>query len=212
MFGLIKKDLLLIKGNFKSIIIVCVIFFVMNLNGIQNITYFLPLMCVMIGLTTFSYDEYNKWDAYAISLPNGRKNCVRSKYISTFILILIGVILSLFATLFVSFIKNVYINYEEMLALTIAGIVVTALLISIIYPLIYKYGIEKARIMLFVFVFLISSIVGIVFSKLNLDISKYNYLFNFIQNFWYIIIPILLIFIVTSSYLISDKIYSKKEF
>ena len=67
MLGLIKKDLLMIKSNFKLILIMLVVFFIMALQGEFDISFIPTFIIAMLFMTTFSYDEYNKWDAYAIT-------------------------------------------------------------------------------------------------------------------------------------------------
>ena len=93
MLGFIKKDLLMIKSNIKILVILLLIYVVMSFQGEMDLSFLLPFMSVMIMMSTFSYDYYNKWDAYAISLPNGRKNSVKAKYLATIILIIITTII-----------------------------------------------------------------------------------------------------------------------
>ena len=81
MLGFIKKDLLMIKSNIKILAILLLIYIVMAFQGQLYLSFLLPFMGVMIMVSTFSYDTFNKWDAYAVTLPNGRKNSVRGKYI-----------------------------------------------------------------------------------------------------------------------------------
>ena len=89
MLGFIKKDIAMIKSNFKLIGILIVVYTIMGLMGEVDISFILPFMSVMIMISTFSYDNYNNWDAYSISLPNGRKNSVKAKYIATILMILV---------------------------------------------------------------------------------------------------------------------------
>ena len=79
MLGLIKKDLLMIKSNIKTLFIILVVYGVMAYQGQMDLSFILPFMSVMIMISTFSYDAYNKWDAYASCLPNGRQNSVRDR-------------------------------------------------------------------------------------------------------------------------------------
>ena len=37
----------------------------------------------MMFISTFSYDEFNNWNSYVATLPNGRKNAIIAKYIAT---------------------------------------------------------------------------------------------------------------------------------
>ncbi len=73
MIGFMKKDIVMIKSNFKLIVVLVILYIAMGLMGDMDISFMLPFMCVMIMISSFSYDNYNKWDAYSISLPNGRK-------------------------------------------------------------------------------------------------------------------------------------------
>ena len=93
MTGLIKKDLLMIKSNLKMILVILFVFFIMALQGEFDISFVPEFIVVMLFISTFSYDEYNKWDAYAITLPNGRNSVVASKYLATLILITISIII-----------------------------------------------------------------------------------------------------------------------
>lgn len=211
MRGLIKKDLLLIKGNIKVFIIMLIVFLGLSLNGNESMLYALPIISVMLSITTFSYDEYNKWDAYAISLPQTRKNIVRSKYITGLLLIVVSVIVTLGISCIVSIVKN---NFEmKFMIESLLGIFVSStFIIMIMYPLIYKFGCEKGRIVLFALAFLISGLVGLVGMKLqdmNIDVSN---IIGFLDKYGLPIIIAIDLIGLQISYKISEKIYSKKDF
>ena len=78
------------------------------------------------------------------------------------------------------------------------------------YPLIFKYGIEKGRIGLFALTFAIVGIIGLLSRVIKIDIP--NNIISFLDNYWFIVIPIVLIIILLISYKISKKIYLKKDF
>ena len=75
--------------------ILFIVFGFMTFNGEMDLSFVLPFMSVVIMISTFSYDVYNKWDAYVITLPNGRKNVVKAKYIATFILIVVSILITI---------------------------------------------------------------------------------------------------------------------
>ena len=89
MIGFIKKDLFMIKSNFKLLGILIIAYTLMGFVGEIDISFILPFMSVMIMISTFSYDNYNNWDAYSISFPDGRKNSVKSKYVATVLMIVL---------------------------------------------------------------------------------------------------------------------------
>ena len=196
MVGLIKKDLLMIKSNLKMVLIMLVVFFIMSLQGEFDISFVPPFIVVMLFMSTFSYDEFNKWDAYAVTLPNGRKNVVKSKYVASLILTIVTIILTIILNSLVGLINN-NLEFDKFIS-TIMGCVFGVILIqSIMYPFIFKYGMEKGRI-------------GLLSSVLKINIP--TNVVTFFDNYWFVIIPLISIVLLLISYKISEKIYLKKEF
>ena len=209
MSGLIKKDLLTIKGNLKTVLIIVILFIFMSLKGNQDMAFILPLLCIMLFISTFSYDEYNNWNAYAITLPNGRKNVVKGKYLATIIIIVLSTIITVIISYLISSKVNDF-NAEKMISTMIGGIFSVVLIVSIMYPLIFKYGSEKGRIGLFIASFVVIAIFGLFLN--DTDVSKLSNVINFLNKYWMIIIPLILVGMIYMSYLISKKIYLNKEF
>ncbi len=210
MLGFIKKDFAMIKSNFKLIGILIVVYTVMGLFEEIDISFILPFISVMIMISTFSYDNYNKWDAYSISLPDGRKNSVKSKYVATILMILIISIITIILSFIISYINTKTINYEEILISMLGTIFGTLLVLTFMYPVIYKFGVEKARIGIFVTIFGLA-IIGGLLSK-YIDISFITKLLSFLEDYLIIILIAVTIIMVYISYKISEKIFSKKEF
>lgn len=208
MLGLIKKELLMIKGNFKLITIMLVICCFMSLQGTTDLSFFAPILVVVACLSTFSYDQYNKWDAYAITLPNGRKNVVKAKYIATLLLGIITIVLSALLEVIIGNMKN-GVDYEVVLTLVVGSIMAISVLISIIYPLVFKFGVEKGRIILFIATFAIIAICGILFKQ---DITTQMETTQFLDAYGTVILPVIIFLMLGISYKISQRIYSKKDF
>ena len=81
---------------------------------------------------------------------------------------------------------------------------------SIIFPMIFKFGIEKGRIILFVGVFGIGVLASLLFKNFKMNIPQN--IMMFLEDYWMFIIPIIMISMIFISYKISEKIYLKKEF
>lgn len=209
MLGLIKKDLLIVKTNLKTLLIILFVFLFMTFNGNFDLIFILPFMLIMAFVSTFSYDDFNNFNAYAVSLPSGRKNIVKSKYISSILLIVISCLIGLVLSLTIMFINN-KVDIEELISSLIGCLLAIAIIISIMYPLIFKYGSEKGRIVLFISIFLITVIASL--SAQYIEVKQIENIFKLIENYAYIIIPIFTISILLISYLISKKIYLNKEF
>lgn len=210
MLGLIKKDFLMIKSNFKTLAIIFVVYAIMAFQGRMDLSFILPFMSVMIMISTFSYEEFNKWNAYACTLPSGRKNTVKAKYISTILMIVIVTFIVTITSILIAYTKENAINYESILSTILGTSFATVLLQFIMYPVIYKLGVEKARIGIFVVIFGLG-IIGALVSKIY-DFKKVLALLKPLENYVIFIIPILMIVMLYISYTISKRTNLKKEF
>lgn len=215
MLSLIKKDLLIIKNNLKLIGVMLIIFFAIAMQDNFDITVVLPFIMsnyfftIVIFMSTFSYDEFNKWDAYAVTLPNGRKNIVRAKYITNLILIVGALIITLVLNYFIGYINN-GLDFSQVIASSLEMTIGITLVESIMFPLIFKFGIEKGRIGLFALTIALGGIATIISKKGNINIP--DGIVTFFNNYYFVIIPVILIIAILLSYKISERIYSKKEF
>ena len=209
MLGLVKKDLLMIKGNMRQVILFLVVFLILAFQE-NNIIVIVPVFVSMIVfITTFSYDEYNKWDAYAISLPVSRKNIVKAKYVASIILWAIALLVTVVITGIMGLFEQ-NINYFEMFGMILGCVFSIVLLEAIMFPLIFKFGVEKGRIGLFVGVFAIAGLLGFIFTGIDLEnATGFIEIFN---KYYYILIPLAAVILLVISYFVSKKIYLKKEF
>ena len=210
MIGFMKKDFLMIKSNFPLIGILLVIYTGLGFLGKMDISFLLPFLSVMIMISTFSYDHYNKWDVYSITLPNGRINNVRSKYLTTILMILFVSVFMLLLSFFLSYINTNPINYEQILETMFGTIFATFMILSIMYPIIYKFGLEKARIGIFLFV--VGFVILVNFLWQSFDLSSFLRFSEAFTNVIALLLPVILFLMILISYKISIKIFLKKEF
>ena len=209
MLGLIKKDLLMIKGNLRQAILFLGVFIILALQE-NNIIVIVPVfVSMMIFMTTFSYDEYNKWEAYAISLPVSRKNIVKAKYVASIILWVIALLVTVVITGIMGIFEQ-NLNYSEMFGMILGCVFSIVLLEAVMFPLIFKFGVEKGRIGVFIGVFVIAALLGFIFT--GIDLENANGFIEFFNNYYYILIPLVAVILMVISYFISKRIYLKKEF
>ena len=200
----------MIKSNLKLLGILIVVYAIMGLIGKMDISFIIPFMCVMIMISTFSYDNYNKWDAYSISLPNGRTNSVKSKYITTILMTFIVSIITVILAFIISYVNTKVINYEQILVTMFGTVFGTLLVLTVMYPIIYKFGVEKARIGIFLIVFG-TVIIGSLLAN-YIDITNLLTSLSFLKDYLILILIIVALIMVYASYKISEKIFTKKEF
>ena len=217
MKGLIIKDLCVIKNQMKTLLLVLAFFVIFSIinEDATFILFLVPFYMIMILITTFNYDEFNKWDSYCNSLPLSRKEIVKSKYIlfnaTSLIVLILGIIASLIIP---NFIEN--ITFESIFASIIGVAFGICLVISLLIPFYYKFGSQKGRIMLFLCIVILALLIGAITS---LDIFNNIELMNLINNLnnlslgmFALLLIIVTVIIMTISYYISIKIYSNKEF
>ena len=208
MNGLIQKDIYSLKGSLKSIALILVVFGVIFIPQSGGVSFIAVTVFVMSSLviSTISMDDFVKWDKYALTLPLSRKDIVKSKYELLLLLSITGAVIGLV----VSTIYNVIVNEasaEDMLMMGIMMVAISIALLSIVMPVIYKYGVEKARILMMVCIFLPILILGVVYAADNIGISLPE-----VSNL--LIIAITLVVsaaVLLLSYFVSLKIYSKTD-
>ncbi len=203
MKGLLIKDLYALKKQGK-VMAALIIFYLAFSIATKNLGLFSSVsisLSILLPITSMSLDEYNKWDTYAVSMPVSRKSIVLSKYI-------LGLGLNITITIIVCIVNFIFVyfgansNYGDVVAtgLNIAGGGV--LLLSILLPIIYKFGVEKARLLMLL-IFLVPALVFALLPEMDWNINAKPLLY---------IGPVLLIFILLLSIAISSRIYTGKEF
>jgi ABC-2 type transport system permease protein len=210
MLGLIKKDFLLIKANLKSMVIIFIVYLILTFQGAFDVVFIIPLIGIMLFISTFSYDDFNNWNSYAVTMPGGRKNVVRAKYIASIILTVVLGIIALMIGIGISYTKTNSINLDEIISSLMGTILSSIIIISLLYPIVFKFGATNGRIILFVVVFGIVGTVALIAKFI--DITCIINLINGLENDLFIAIPIISAILLGISYLISNKIYQSKEF
>ncbi|HBG0162627.1 TPA: ABC-2 transporter permease, partial [Clostridioides difficile] len=205
MKGLILKDLLNLKGNVKFILLFIIMFGFMSSLGDGNVNNFIGViivLCTTMIVSTFSYDDLNKWDSYVLTMPINRNDIVLSKYLTMLIFSFIGVLVSLIVSVTIGYFKNTLILNETLL--------INALILSIsvcfgslILPLIYKFGTERARLLM-ILCFLVPTLALLVFKSILENISS-PISIEIILNTLVYSLPFVAILLFVISYFISSK-------
>jgi hypothetical protein len=217
MNGLILKDFINLKRNVKIFGALTVLYGFMALTQ-KDASFFTTIFTMLFAILTlscYSYDELAKWDAYALTMPLSRQNIVQGKYIMMLLLTLIGTTFSMVFTLALNFIlkKDTII---QGLTVSAVGAAVVIVFYSITIPIITKVGVEKARLIFFAvymvpFVIIYLAKEAIKRNGIMMPEKLIRFLQSAVDNA-YIIIPLVVIIALYSSYSISVYIYQKKDF
>lgn len=203
MKGLILKDLLNLKKQSKIMFVLIIFYFVFaltNKNG-SMFSGMILILFAMFPITAMSYDERANWDKYALAMPVSRINIVLSKYILGFILSCIALIISLIAQIII----DTSINTENIGA-TLLIFVLSLLFTSILLPIMFKFGVEKGRMLMFIVLFT-PTIAIMLLPKLIPTPPTEEMIMKMLYAF-----PVIVIIIYILSIFLSINIYKKKEF
>lgn len=156
MKSLILKDLYNIGHNVKSMLFILVVFAVVFIptSGAAEYIFICAILCSMMVVTTFAFDDSSKWARYAMIMPVSKKDIVAGKFI---VLAIFGVIGSLFGLVFSSIsgliMKKIsfdLVGIGELLFFALAAWVISFVCGSMLIPFIFKFGAEKGRVLMLV--------------------------------------------------------------
>ena len=176
MAGLILKDILNLKKQAKVYLILVIFYFAIGVVN-ENSSMFSSMMtmvAVMIPITAMSYDERSKWDRYALTMPISRASIVVSRYLLGVIFLIIAYVLSILVNMVFSRLyttENILINIASLSA----GITI----MSAIFPILFKFGVEKGRILMMLVLFVPIAFVAIA-SKLGISMPDEETIKSFI--------------------------------
>jgi len=207
MIGLILKDLFGLKkqGKILLFIVVFYIIYSISLKSISMLGGMGLIMCALMPITSMSYDEFCKWDRYALSMPVTRKTIVLSKYILGIIFELLGIIvIAPISILIVKITGEMKVDEAMLMLIAISGVGITFL--SFVFPIMFKFGVEKGRMLMMIVIFAPTLLVFLL-PKFNIKIPSEQTLKHLIYVLPFVVIAILLV-----SIQLSIKMYEKKEF
>lgn len=210
MKGLILKDLITLKSYGKSLLMIFLLFLVLGLSSGSPLSGAMMVMpiSIMAAYVTFSYDKLSNWDCYANTMPLKRKEIVLARYAVTIILCLLFFIASLFSYMFSAVIMNDFSEINLILPTYCVLFGIIMILVSMILVLNYKVGPDKSRLAL-ILIFIIPSILTAILANSGITLP------NLSNNTLYLgcyLAPGLGCAVLFLTYIISSKIYEKKEF
>lgn len=219
MRGLIIKDFLFLKNNWKTLIV----FFIGSLLiSVALGNYLLavcavPIVLLTSSINTFQTDEFFNTEAFTLTIPLSRRKIVTARYLFTIILGFVAFFVGLVIFYLIHFTINPGINglnnemIKYLLMLELSSLLVNAFF----YPVIYKFGCEKSKFVMLsiVMVFLgIASIVSVYFNvieKTGIDFTK---VLTFVENNGLVTLTSSVFVLSIISYLLSIKFYKHRDF
>lgn len=216
MKGLLLKDLSILKTQGRSAVLIMLIALFMLIVG-NNTAFaviYANILFVTFGITTLSYDNHDNGYAFLFTLPISRKLYVMEKYVFSILSIATGTVLSLILMVGVSFIRDDYILTTSEILFVIGYGVGAIVISSIMLPVNLKLGPEKGRIAMIVLIAIVmSGIFAMAKISGSMDLTRVYWGIREIPTLLIMgILSVVVLIILSVSYLISCKIMMKKEF
>lgn len=204
MKGLLLKDLLNLKKQAKIYLFLFGFYLAFGIIA-KDASFFsgvIMILCAMLPITALSYDERAKWDKYALTMPISRKHMVLSKYALGILFTVFGFIILLLVNSFVE------MSFKETIGTSLIIFGGSIFFISLIMPILFKFGVEKGRMLMMLVLFLPAAIIILIgnFSSKLPTISP-----KFLEIAMYVS-PIIILMLLALSIILSLRIYQKKEF
>lgn len=205
MRGLIIKDLLNLRKYFNMIILLLASTSLISYTSDNTMLLMLlvVLFIPLIVIESLTEDASAQWDRLALAMPISRKEIVVSKYLLLIILSTL-IIPTTGLTFIIMYVKNT-LNLSRLWLISYGGFAMVVLLISVSIPFIYKFGIEKTRLLSVILV-AIPTIIGIVIDAIDIALPSKEQLMILLK-----VSPIILILCLLVSIEISYSIYRKKD-
>ncbi len=147
MKGLLLKDWYALWSYLRIFLIVELGFVAMAIFTDAN-AFFLLYPCIlsgMLSMTLIAYEEKEKWNIYALTLPYSRAQLVSSKYLVSLFLALSVVALAT-ASQLIAMLLNGAVDFRQILGQITLMLPLSLIPSALLLPFVYKFGAEKGRI------------------------------------------------------------------
>lgn len=200
MKALLVKDLLTLKGQAKSLLIVLAVWFIISfING--SGLFFTSLSVIygmLLPLTTLSIDEKSRVERYMMSMPVTRAELALSRYALGLLGLLALGVLGIGASLVIGD------SLEEALGASAACFCLAVLLLGVTLPLVYKFGTDKARVVCIAVYMVTFLAVSFIAARFGIELDDLSGAF--------FLLPFLSLAVLALSAAVSLGIYKKREF
>ena len=200
MKALLVKDLLTLKGQAKSLLLVLAVWFIISfING--SGLFFTSLSVIygmLLPLTTLSIDEKSRVERYMMSMPVTRAELALSRYALGLLGLLALGVLGIGASLVIGD------SLEEALGASAACFCLAVLLLGVTLPLVYKFGTDKARVVCIAVYMVTFLAVSFIAARFGIELDDLSGAF--------FLLPFLSLAVLVLSAAVSLGIYKKREF
>ena len=155
MKALILKDTYVIWRQMKYFLVMILLFSALP-SGFNNA--FAVIYTSMLPYTALAYDERSKWDQMAAMMPYSTRDVVLGKYVFGWLCIGAAAVLSGLLQMALSLVVD-RVFLPGVMVLSVLGAVC---ILAISLPLMFRMGVEKGRLAMFLVIFLVCGAAGAI--------------------------------------------------
>ena len=155
MKALILKDTYVIWRQMKYFLVMILLFSALP-SGFNNA--FAVIYTSMLPYTALAYDERSKWDQVAAMMPSAARDIVLGKYVFGWLCIGAAAVLSGLLQMALSLVVD-RVFLPGVMVLSVLGAVC---ILAISLPLMFRMGVEKGRLAMFLVIFLVCGAAGAI--------------------------------------------------
>lgn len=214
MKGLLLKDWYELCYQYRWFLLLLVAAGLTAATGLPNATFwgcYMMIMVAMIPLNSMGYDEKSGWQIYSRCFPVPSKQLVAEKY-------LLGIIAQfgalcvylLFSAIFL-LVPEIGNSKDEFFMILSLMITIGFVPLAVMMPLNIRFGLEKARIILILFLITASIGMGAIFAGVDGIPLIRDFFASLNPYIIYGILPLISICLLAVSYVISIRVHKKKE-
>lgn len=214
MNGLLLKDYYSLKPMIHLYFVMIIFFSAIFVPTGNSLAVYVLIVMIgsMLPMTSISYDSIAHWDRFSLTTPLVRKENVKAKYMLMFLLAIAGVLIaSVINILTLVFLPGGGTFGVEIDPVTLVLLMLSMAMFigSISLPMVYRFGVERAMIVIIIVAFGPLLVIFLLLSLLGLSPLEAG-----VAALPTISAVVFLICCVGTylSYLLSCRIYGRKEF
>ena len=159
MIGLIRYDLMQMKGSMKGAFLGFYLNFLLGFSAVIDdggvFSFLIILIGGMLGVGVFNLDAVSHWDRYTISLPLSTRQIVLARYGFVGVCIACSCVLAAGFGGVASFTGHMKMTLAEWLLSLVFFLLAAVLHAEVMLPILYYFGAERGRVFSLMFFFLL---------------------------------------------------------
>lgn len=202
MKALLLKDFYVMWKQLRFFLVFILVF--SAIPGSFNST-FAVVYAAMLPYTAMAYDERSKWGQLSAMMPYTERDIVLSKYVLGWLFTAVAAVCSLVLQTLVSVVTP-YPGQPEPLV-TLMAFFASPCILAVTLPLMFRFGVEKGRLVMFLIIFLVCGTAG-AFSSFIISEADGS---TRLPAFLVIALPVAAVVLTAVSVPLSIRLYRKRS-